>query len=179
MNNEEKNTYVKSKILESTISLLSKKKISEISISEVVEDAMVARASFYRNFQSIEDVLYKEENRLVAEFNKKYKTNEHQNIKIFFYELAKHLKEHQQFYEVLYKSNLTHIVQETIQEKMKKHIYPKNNIERFGLSFFSYGIYGWILSWIQNGMKDNPEDLLKMMELYENKPFKINQSKTD
>ena len=46
MNNEEKNTYVKQQITRTLIQLLEEKDISDISIKELCDTAMIGRASF-------------------------------------------------------------------------------------------------------------------------------------
>ena len=46
-------TYIE----EATIDLLKKKKLKDITIMEVVKKAGVCRASFYRNYADLEDIL--------------------------------------------------------------------------------------------------------------------------
>ena len=57
MNNEEKNTYVKQQITRTLIQLLEEKDISDISIKELCDTAMIGRASFYRNYSSKDNVM--------------------------------------------------------------------------------------------------------------------------
>ena len=57
MNNEEKNTYVKQQITRTLIQLLEEKDISDISIKELCDTAMIGRASFYRNYSSKDNVI--------------------------------------------------------------------------------------------------------------------------
>ena len=57
MSNVGRNLYVKEHITESLLRLLEQKEISDISISELCDDAGIGRASFYRNFDSKEDIL--------------------------------------------------------------------------------------------------------------------------
>ena len=57
MSNEGRNAYVTEHITAAILSLLEEKPLSEISISELCDQAGVGRASFYRNFQEKEDVL--------------------------------------------------------------------------------------------------------------------------
>lgn len=57
MSNEGRNAYVIKHLTEAFLSLLAKKPIEDISISELVETAGVGRASFYRNYERKEDIL--------------------------------------------------------------------------------------------------------------------------
>ena len=62
---------VKEKLAEALISLLRDRHISDISVSTLIEEAGVARASFYRNFSSLEDILKYELDQLVDIYNEK------------------------------------------------------------------------------------------------------------
>ena len=54
---KEANRRVKSSITEALLSLMYQKSFSDISITELIQTANVARTSFYRNYESKEDVL--------------------------------------------------------------------------------------------------------------------------
>ena len=54
---KEANRRVKESITSTLLHLLEKKSISEISITEIITGSGVARASFYRNYASKEDVI--------------------------------------------------------------------------------------------------------------------------
>ena len=57
MSNEGRNIYVIDHITESLLTLLKDKAIEDISISELCDNAGIGRASFYRNYNSKEDIL--------------------------------------------------------------------------------------------------------------------------
>ena len=57
MSNEGRNAYVIEHINEALLGLLKEKSLNEISISEICETAGVGRMSFYRNYESKEDVI--------------------------------------------------------------------------------------------------------------------------
>lgn len=54
---KEENLRVKINITNTLFRLMEQKSLAEISITELVKGAGVARASFYRNYESKEDVL--------------------------------------------------------------------------------------------------------------------------
>ena len=49
---------VKKSIQTALFSLMKKKKFSEIRVADIISMSGVAKASYYRNFSSIEDVIY-------------------------------------------------------------------------------------------------------------------------
>lgn len=52
------NMRVKKSIQTALFSLMQKKKFSEIRVADIISVAGVAKASYYRNFSSIENVIY-------------------------------------------------------------------------------------------------------------------------
>ena len=50
MNDQEKNTYVKTQLTAALLELLEEKALRDISISEIASAAGVHRVSFYRNY---------------------------------------------------------------------------------------------------------------------------------
>ncbi len=177
MNNLEKNTFAKEQLLIATIKLLQTKNISEISVCELVNLAQVGRATFYRNYKSINDVLIKHEEFLESEFAKDYQNIENKNIVTFLYELSKHYVNNKEFYITLHKQHLTEIIGKTIGKHIKEQITPKNIVEKYGLNFLIFGLYGWILAWLDDDMKSKPDELLTIMEKYYSDPFDIKNQK--
>lgn len=55
----EENLRVKENIINTLFCFMQKKSLSDITVTELVKGAGVARASFYRNYDSKEDVLVK------------------------------------------------------------------------------------------------------------------------
>ena len=55
--NEARNAYVIDHITDALLNLLRDKPVGDISIRELCDLAMIGRASFYRNFESKEDIL--------------------------------------------------------------------------------------------------------------------------
>lgn len=51
------NVYVKNEMYEALLKLLEEKSFSAISVSDITTEANVSRMSFYRNYNSIEDIL--------------------------------------------------------------------------------------------------------------------------
>ena len=158
INNEQKNTYVKKQITATLIDLLKKKSLSEISISELTDKAGIGRVSFYRNYQSKEDILKEESNRLIKEWGKLYESNPESAPETLFPSLFDFYRDHREFYTTLYNAGMSSIMMETIVGTIQ--ITPDmNNLEAYIKSFWAYGIYGWLLEWIKRGMPESGKEL--------------------
>ena len=161
MNNEQKNTYVKRQITTALLELLKEKSISNISITELTQKAQIGRVSFYRNFQTKEDILREESDRLINEWGRLYETNPESAPETLFPSLFDFYREHKEFYTILYHAGMTSVMQETILNAIK--ITPEMaNIEAYMKSFWAYGIFGWMIEWIKRGMPESGRELLKI-----------------
>lgn len=156
-------SYVANKITEVLLDLLKKNDLNKISISALCDKAGVGRASFYRNFNSKEDVLKKYDKKLIELWGKDYEKNSNSTIETFIPSLISHYKKYQEFYSVLYKENLSYIVLDTILYACKLQ-EKKSNIEAYVTAFIGYGIFGIINEWIARGMVETEEVLLKIMQ---------------
>ena len=160
MNNEQKNTYVKRQITNALLELLKEKSIADISITELTQKAQIGRVSFYRNFQTKEDILKEESDRLIKEWGKLYEANPESSPETLFPSLFDFYRDHKEFYTILYQAGMASIMQETIINTIK--ITPEmTNIEAYMKSFWAYGIFGWMIEWMKRGMPESGRELLK------------------
>lgn len=168
MNNEQKNTYVKHQITNALLELLKEKSIADISITELTQKAQIGRVSFYRNFQTKEDILREESDRLIKEWGKLYETNPESSPETLFPSLFDFYREHKEFYTILYQAGMTLIMQETIMNAIQ--ITPEMaNIEAYMKSFWAYGIYGWLIEWMKRGMPESGRELIQFFTIAKEK----------
>lgn len=161
MNNEQKNTYVKKQITGALLALLKEKPLSAISISELTSKAEIGRVSFYRNYQSMEDILKQESDRLIKEWGRLYESNPESSPETLFPSLFDFYRDHKEFYTTLYDAGMSSIMMETIINTI--HITPEmQNLEAYMKSFWAYGIYGWMIEWIRRGMQESGNELLTL-----------------
>ena len=73
--NEARNAYVTEHITGALLSLLKEKPMQDISISEIVDTAGVGRTSFYRNYETKEDVVKKHIVKLLEKWDQDYKAS--------------------------------------------------------------------------------------------------------
>lgn len=160
MNNEI--NYVKQQITNTLIKELEEKNINEISIRDLCNDAGVGRASFYRHFNSKEEVLEVHAYKLICEWSDTIERDTNAKPSEVFESLFQHLVDHASFYKLLYKMNMADMILKTIKKKIQLND-SLSNFDAYGKSFFAYGLYGWINEWVQRGMDESPEQLNEMM----------------
>ena len=164
MNNQEKNTYVRNRILETLLAMMRERPLASISISALTDTAQVGRASFYRNFSDKEDVLRQENCRLTTQWKDEFSREAHgDDAHEFFISLLDFYKAHADFYLTLYQAGLANMVLQTLLEQSE--ITPEMpNALAYLKSSMAYMLYGWILEWMKRGMPESGTELARMIE---------------
>lgn len=162
MNPQEKNTFVKQQITKALVGLMKKKKITDISISEICDKAQVGRASFYRNYDSKEEVIEKYTEYMIRSWAENIEMDPNANIYNFFASLFDHFQKNSSFYKILYKQNLSPMILGAIRKRL--NVNPGTDpAVLYNSAFTAYGIFGWIDIWFSNGMKETPEELNRII----------------
>ena len=160
--NEARNAYVVEHITQAMISRLKEKPINEISISELCDEAGVGRTSFYRNFESREDIVRKYIRQQLHVWKTEWEASgENSNAKMYG-SLFHHLKNQGDFFLLLKERGLMHLFLEVFMETYG----PKaeyENMWAYATSFIAYGTYGWINEWINRGMQESAETMADML----------------
>ena len=163
MSNEGRNAYVIEHITAALLELLRRKPIEEISISELCELAGIGRASFYRNFNSKEDILLTYIHKLFQEWAAEGSQAENKPLSEFLRSLFSHFEKHRDFYELLNQRNLIYLLKDIIiricgpkPEHSKEEAYTR--------AYIAYTLYGWIEVWFQRGMQETAEEIAGMFQ---------------
>lgn len=158
---QEANAFVKECITTALIQMLEEQSFEDISITELVKKAGVGRVSFYRNFDSKEDVLRKHLQALLEEWAKQYEDVKDYNLVQAIFE---HYYKNRDFCILLYERGLSHISLASVKEACgAKPEQP--NVIAYTAAFIAYGLYGWIEEWFKRGMQETPEEMAKLWEM--------------
>lgn len=102
-------------IIDALFILMSRKKFEAISITEIAIKAGVTRVSFYRNFNSKEEVIEKWifdiTNTFLKESNISYKND---SLEIYFIKLFTHLNNYKERATLICKSGLSYLLKKRI-----------------------------------------------------------------
>lgn len=163
MSNEGRNIYVIEHITESLLTLLADKAIEDISISELCENAGIGRASFYRNFNSKEDILRAYINKLFDGWKSDWEKNHSLPLSYGIGIIFEHFEQNKTFYYLLNERRLIHLLKDVILDIMEfKPDLPKNEV--YAKAFAAYSLYGWIEVWFQRGMQESAEEMKQLFQ---------------
>lgn len=142
------------------LELMQKKPFASITITELTRRAGVGRVSFYRNFDSKEDVLRTYLGTLMTEWFRPYEGKTDYNLPETILE---YYAQHKDLYILLYKQGLAHISLQSIKDACGPKPEQPNALA-YVTAFISYGIYGWLEEWFRRGMQETPKEMVAMYE---------------
>lgn len=164
MSNEGRNAYVIEHITKSLLGLLKNKMIEDISISELCDNAGIGRASFYRNFNSKEDILRAHINQLFDVWKSEWEKNNSLPLSAGIGMIFEHFEQHKPFYHLLNERHLIYLLKDVILDIMElKPDLPKNVV--YAKAFVAYSLYGWIEVWFQRGMQESAEEMKQLFRI--------------
>ena len=154
-------------IVTALLQLMQKKAFDRISITELCRKAGVSRMSFYRYFESKEDVLKKWcagiTDRFVAESGINYQND---SMELYFNTLFTQVLKYREMSFILQKNGLLWIVKDDI-DRVFFETY-RDVYDEYKMHFITGGIFNVYTLWIENGLRETPEELaLKLSEILE------------
>lgn len=161
------NAKVKRKITESLFMLLKKKKFSEITVTDIVSTAGVARASYYRNFDCKEaiieeymDMIHHEiipESELTDDFD----IFSYERIITGFERSLTYFLKNKSYILILYKNGFGSLIQEILNRYIEDVAgdMPCDSIERYKLYFIAGAVFNVLVQWLENGAVESPLEI--------------------
>lgn len=165
-------SFTKKAIIASFVKLLNEKPLDKITIKDIVEDCGINRNTFYYHFEDIPslaaEIIRAETERVISEHgefenwedsfiaaarfaleNKRaayhiYNSLSRENIEQYFYSIAKDV--------------MTEFV-----EKLAADIPAKPEDKALVIDFYKAALVGMTLEWVNSGMKQDPESLIKRL----------------
>lgn len=162
---KEANMRVKSSITKTLFELMHEKSFADITITELIGRAGVARVSFYRNYESKEDVLLTLINDVLEQFRSTVDTEAesyytYENVRRSF----EYFKEYGGFLLDLYQFGYGSILLERLNRFHEEvaGTMPNHSIEKYRLYMYMGALFNTAVIWIRNGAKENVEDITDM-----------------
>ena len=171
----EKN-LTKEYIYEAFFKLLETSPYEKISVSNITQKAGVSRMSFYRNFNSKEDLIKQTLNLILGHLQTLIKDietkNEYTIIKCFF----ETFKKYKVVLMALSDSEISKTIADLTMKKLKEN-YPEdkfNKTQKY-LPIFKYAaITSVMFEWLKDGCEESPEEMSRVLcsltsfDIYEN-----------
>ena len=168
------NQRVKNQITEGLFSLLRKKSFSEITVTDIVKQANVARASYYRNFQNKEEIIEAAMDSLRDELmaDIQYNDDEHifnqGNARAGFEKALTCCLVRKADLLTLYHNGFGSLIQQTFNRYIMEFAgnMPANSATRYKLYFISGAVTNVLIEWLNEGAKEPPREIAALCVSY-------------
>ena len=156
------NQRVKKCITDALFSLLEEKRLSDIRISEIIERAGVARASFYRNYRTKEDVLVTLIRDVLERFGEEMRLDQgtfytYENILLSF----RYFQNNREYILNLCRSGFVPILLEELNHfhESVEGSMPVASIDKYELYLYIGALLNTALIWLHQGCETSVEAL--------------------
>lgn len=154
--------YTKLLIVNSFKQLMNQKSFDKISISDITSNCDLNRQTFYYHFQDKYELMnYIYYNEIFIPLVEGLDEN---NFSIKFEQMFIKMKNEGNLYHNAITMNGDYGFKEFLQTIIQELIKELNPYQKIiDIKFYTYGLYGVIVNWIQDGMKDDPHELSQLL----------------
>lgn len=159
--------YTKKTIKNSLLALLHHTSIDQLTVKAICLEADINRATFYRHYKDIYDLLEEVEKELCSATSLS-SASDLTNVRVLTV-----IYNNQEFYKNFFDANvlsslLMHSKNDFYKHALKKATQDKNFDERtfkYSYKYFLYGIEKLLKDWLDNGCKETPEAFSEILKI--------------
>ena len=154
------NIFVCECITQSLFRLMRRKPYREITVTDIAREAGVSRNSFYRNYQSIEEIVRQFLEGKTSKWWREFIAcpDRHSHV---ICEMLYHFLDMKEEIDLLYRAGLSHLLMEHIVLCGKQSLTGELK-NTYQTAFMSGGLCGLVNEWILRGMQNTPEEMERM-----------------
>ena len=154
--------YTKMVIIQSFVKLLKEKSVNRITVKEICSMAEINRATFYKHYLDVYDLLNKIEEQFLSELNEVLNAREHNTLKDTLTFIMVSFKAEEEVYSSVASPNGDPAFPKKVFDACYQFVRPhaadlKHLTEaqrEWMYCFTAYGCNGILIKWISNGMKE-------------------------
>ena len=170
--NNERFRLTERRIIDAFSQLLSKKELSEITVSEICRLSGIHRTSFYLHFQDVYDLMETIEGQLASFYGSLFmEPSEDYDLGGRFLRLFRFIAEHRYFYQAYWQRAKGMKVldaafpdgDERIKAAAEKYGIHSDVTLRYRQLFFKAGLAALIGCWLSRGCSEPPETLAEIL----------------
>ena len=156
-------SYAKTELTKALLSLLEKKKLNEITISELCNKAGLSRLSFYRNYGSMEEIIREHltgiTDILLTSSSANFRTTPREE---FIAMLFEHMYGIKDLVTLLIDNDLSYLLKEEFDAAFMRSVRIYNDPYRCYVASGAY--FNLFYYWFSNGCKEKPSEVSKMLD---------------
>ena len=155
------NAIITGSITEALLQLMGNTAFNKITVTDITKKAGVGRVSFYRNFDSKEDVLRAHLDKITDDFMEKMNFDFRRDAHtLYIAGLFLHLEIHKDFIELLHRHQLLFLIKDEFDRAFLKREDGKT--PKYACYMAAGAYYNLFYYWVLNGYRETPEELSKL-----------------
>lgn len=173
-NQRDNNDYFKEYISTALIILLESKKFQDITITDIANKAGVSRMTYYRNYNTKEEILLKFLDTLFQEYITTLGHYEMIDVKQFAQLYFACFRKNKRFIEYLVRDDLSYLLLGRY-EKYLSQIFLKvsemiGTPSKYEIAYIAGGLYKILIQWIHDGVVESDEEMAEIFNELIRKP---------
>lgn len=156
--------YVMDSMAQALMTLMTEKPYLEISVCEIVDEAMVSRNSFYRHFQSKDDILRYYISAETERWLERTKINclNAENPGEYVVFLLEHLYDYRAEIDTLMRNNKMHLLEDEFDSRFAETLSRIS--DPWHIAFITGGFYKLFRCWVKTGYEKTPREIADYMK---------------
>ncbi len=154
------NKQVKDRLLAALITFSGQKDWSKVTVTELIAQAGVARASFYRNFASVEDIIEYGIHEMTEAYHqgKPFADEDFHQRAVMVYKF-RFYQEHADLILAFHRAKASQTLLDLITdcEIAENGDMPAASLAKYKLYYYSGAFYNMLICWLEGGTKESPE----------------------
>ena len=151
------NQQVKDRLLDALLELAQEKDLSQVKVTELVARSGVARASFYRNFTSVEDIVDYGIQRMARLYHEGMPADAAPRSREAVLYQFRFYREHAPIVLAFHRAHAATTLLDVLTECKIAEAGDMPARKRYELYYFAGAFYNMLVCWLESGMQETPE----------------------
>lgn len=158
---KEANLQVKDRLFQALLELAQEKDLSQVKVTELVGRSGVARASFYRNFGSVEGLVDYGIRRMARLYHEGMPVGAAPRSRQAVLYQFRFYRDHSDAVLAFHRAHAAITLLDVVTDcEIAAHgDMPAASLERFQLYFYAGAFYNMLVCWLESGLRETPEAL--------------------
>lgn len=163
-------------IREAMITLLNKKSLTEITVSDIVKTANINRGTFYNHYGNPIDVLEEIKEELMQKLSNALKLSKEKNdIDSFLNTVIEHFRKNEEEYRKIIDAIPMSVIDKMKQELINEIETLKPDIDNLSLSLIVNGIAGLYLDFLKDKVSFSYDEITRTLKEFINFSLQLSQ----
>jgi AcrR family transcriptional regulator len=151
---------IKQYITESLLILMKSRPYEKITIAQITEKAGVNRSSYYRHFETKEDIIRFYLMSIMQEYMEKYRKNGNPDFSSYILQMFQTFYEHRDDLLLIHKNGLTYLLLDVLNTCFRfDDITSSTRDRQYEAAYHIGGIYNDMRLWMNHKMTETPEEM--------------------